>query len=136
MPEGTIGPIGTVRSEMPVENEDSVTVEANTPVANPYDTGGGVPFTFESVCHQLDVVANAVMVDRQRKYGPENIRVSGEIGLLVRIRDKLARLEHSEEDFDDESFEDALIDVRNYATIWVLLRRGQWGLPLEVDAGE
>jgi hypothetical protein len=86
------------------------------------------------------------LIDRQRKYGHENINRSGELGLLVRLNDKLARMENLlkirgtsillEVCEEDESVEDTAIDIAGYGIIWVMWLRGLWGkYPLEEDSG-
>ena len=101
--------------------------------------------TFEDTFHAIFDQAFGILVERQRKYGPENVRSLGTFGVFSRLAfDKIERIkramngrvEHGEivleetTDFGDESFEDALFDVANYALILVALRRGVWGRPL------
>lgn len=75
---------------------------------------------------KLEEVA-AVMRDRGAKYGPGNIAEFGELGVLVRLSDKLARLRHSREvDFADESSRDAWIDIIGYGLIGLAWADGQW----------
>lgn len=72
----------------------------------------------------------AVMRERGRKYGPGNIAEWGELGVLVRLSDKMARLremqKHVASDFLDESVEDTYIDIINYGIIALAWRRGLW----------
>jgi hypothetical protein len=74
-----------------------------------------------------------VMVQRQKKYGKGNIPRYGPHGTVVRMGDKFARLENmidangtSRGDDQDESIEDTLIDIANYATIMRAQLRGWW----------
>lgn len=72
-----------------------------------------------------------LMHERGRKYGPGNIAEFGDFGVLVRMGDKFARLKNlylsgSGEDVSDESVEDTLMDVANYAIIMLAWRRGLW----------
>jgi hypothetical protein len=74
-------------------------------------------------------------------YSPSNILATGEIGLAVRLWDKIARLlnlmgfrvEISDTAFEkplepkNESIEDNLQDAAVYAIIWLLYRKGVWG---------
>lgn len=73
-----------------------------------------------------------ILLKKQNDYGPYNIaRAPGGPmnGLLVRMFDKMARLENLRNKGDTpnyESIEDTLIDLANYAIIGLLVQRGQW----------
>ncbi len=110
-----------------------------------------LPTTFEDVFDGIAFEGLQILYDRQRKYGPHNIFRQGMYGVFLRIRDdKIARIERAFngvlehgvlriedlQDFDDESFEDALLDVSNLALIMVALKRGLWGKPMREDTGE
>ena len=107
------------------------------------------PTTFEGAFGSIFNEAFRLLVERQRKYGPENVRKLGIFGVFGRLADdKVERIRralngsivHGEvtlddlADFADESFEDALLDIANYALILIALRRGVWGLPLADEA--
>lgn len=108
--------------------------------------------TFEDVFDGLAHEALQILYDRQRKYGPENIRRQGLWGIFTRIKDdKIARvqtsfnglirkgiieLEKITDTASDESFEDALFDIANYALIMIAVNRGTWGKPMREDTGE
>lgn len=77
----------------------------------------------------LDVV-HTTLVDRHHKYGPNNIREFEQIGLLVRMSDKLARLDHNREDFADDTYLDAYIDLIGDGAIAVMLKHGTFYLPI------
>jgi hypothetical protein len=90
-----------------------------------------------------------LLVERQRKYGPENIRQLGLWGVFGRfaddkvnrirrafngtIRKGVLEVELSDSDYDDETLEDALLDSANYPTIMLAQKRGLWGRPLQED---
>jgi len=72
----------------------------------------------------------ATLIRKQKDYGPENISRFGNIGLLIRMHDKIARLENIYEkcewDFNkaiavnavsDETIIDTLIDIMGYSAI-------------------
>lgn len=101
--------------------------------------------TFQQTFAPIYGEAFALLVERQRKYGPDNIRSAGLFGVFSRMsNDKIERIrrgmngrvEHGQviiedfSDFGDESFEDALLDIANYALIMLALKRGRWGRPL------
>lgn len=88
--------------------------------------------------------AREIMVDRQAKYGPANVTAQGLYGIATRLSaDKVARLMKSLngkvvsgqvvldeiEEHADETFDDTLMDIANYALIAWMLRHDYWGLP-------
>ena len=96
------------------------------------------PRSFEDALDTILAEMRSVMIERQLKYGPENILDCGKAGIAVRMSDKAARLRHAwlngkGTDATDESVEDTLIDAANYAIIGLLLGRGWWGLPMEAE---
>jgi dUTP pyrophosphatase len=68
--------------------------------------------------------ANALFKQKSVAYGFKNIADTGEEGVLVRMRDKFARLENK--GIPGESIDDTLLDIMNYAAILLLLRAGKW----------
>ena len=103
--------------------------------------------TFEDTFADIFAEAFNLLVDRQRKYGPKNIERLGLFGVLSRLaNDKVERVMRGMTgtvkwgevtidvvDAQDESFEDALLDIANYALIAIALKRGLWGLPLREE---
>ena len=100
------------------------------------------PQTFEEAMDPLLAELRELMIDRQYKYGPDNISIMAVHGLIVRINDKLSRIKEDHKNcsflgectlrnLPDEAREDAWKDLANYGGINALmLMRGQWGLPL------
>lgn len=75
-----------------------------------------------------------ILVKKQRDYGPENIRRFGRRGLIVRMHDKVARLENllaSGETPNNESIADNILDVIGYAAIAIMWEGNQFLLPLK-----
>ena len=74
------------------------------------------------------------MVQKHQDYGPYNIAHApgGAMnGLLVRMHDKMERLENlyfnrKTDTPNFESVEDTLKDLANYAIIGLMVQRGQW----------
>jgi hypothetical protein len=69
--------------------------------------------------------------ERHRKYSARNISRHGAMGCVVRLGDKLARLEQfyvdgNQEIFTDETLTDSWLDVLNYAAIGLVCERGKW----------
>jgi hypothetical protein len=86
----------------------------------------GFPFTVDSVQETL--------VRKQRDYGHENIRRFGLQGLLVRIHDKVARLENLVSNGgtpNNESIEDTLLDIVGYSAIGIMWAKGDFLLELK-----
>lgn len=83
---------------------------------------------------------HATLVRKQRDYGPENIRRFGRQGLMVRMHDKVARLENLLQTIDgggkpqNESIRDNLLDVVGYAAIGIMWESMQFLLPLASPA--
>lgn len=71
--------------------------------------------------------------DKQQDYGPSNIAASGEIGIAVRLQDKVARMRHillkalrGDVKVNNESLADTYKDVANYGLIGWILNKGKW----------
>ena len=74
-----------------------------------------------------------ILGSKQLDYGPGNINNApgGAMnGVLVRMNDKMERLKnlvyHSEGEPQNESIDDSLVDIANYAVIAMMVRRGSW----------
>jgi hypothetical protein len=103
--------------------------------------------TFEDVTQEVFDEAFDLMVQRQKKYGPENINKAGLYGVFSRLEDKMERIKRSMNgrivngeiildepvDLPDEDVDDGDLDGMNYHAIRILLRRGKWGRPLQSD---
>lgn len=105
--------------------------------------------SFEDVFDGIFNEAFDLLIERQRKYGAENIARQGMWGVLTRIADdKIARLRRAfngriaagqitldpvAEGESDDTFEDACLDLMNYAAILLALKRGEWGRPLREE---
>ena len=71
---------------------------------------------------------------KQQDYGSSNIGISGEVGVQVRLQDKVSRMRHLLEKrmrepgvkVNNESLGDTYQDVANYGMIGMLLDRGLW----------
>jgi hypothetical protein len=96
-----------------------------------------LPETFEQA---LDVVIEELrelMISKQKDYGPGNIAAFGEYGVLVRASDKFERLKNLLDPVNQdqvpmhESIDDSWKDWVNYGIIALMIRSGNWGLPLE-----
>jgi Nucleotide modification associated domain 1 len=76
----------------------------------------------------------AILVKKQIDYGPYNIwHAPGGAtnGLMVRMSDKIERLKNliyspKSDKPKNESLEDSLVDLANYAVIALMVQRGVW----------
>ena len=82
-----------------------------------------------------------VHLDKNADYSPANVLGVGEIGLVVRLWDKMTRLMNllgfrinvefvgyvGEKDAKNESIEDTYLDMSVYSIIALLYRSGKWG---------
>ena len=79
---------------------------------------------------------------KQQDYGPKNIGMGSKVvdtdekvkrsllALSVRINDKIQRLLNltmNNQDPNNESIDDTLIDIANYAVMALIVQRKQWG---------
>ena len=65
---------------------------------------------------------------KNRDYGSNNLLTFGDLGILVRLSDKLERLKNyvlrdRTFEIDDENLEDTLYDIAGYAIMWIVLRK-------------
>lgn len=72
-----------------------------------------------------------VFKKKQASYGPGNIAGFGEKGCLIRAYDKMQRLKRLTWDnvldpLQDETIDDTLLDLADYALIMLLVRHGHW----------
>jgi len=88
---------------------------------------------FESYSKEIYNRLQSVLISKQLDYGPGNINNApgGAInGILVRMNDKVERLKHlnyhAEGEPQNESIDDSLLDIANYAVIAMMVRAGTW----------
>lgn len=95
------------------------------------DLGSGIGYFyfFDSSRDLLDI-----LVRKQRDYGHENIARFGRLGLLVRVHDKIARLENllgTGSKPNNESILDNIADVVGYCVIGAMWEEGNFLLALQ-----
>ena len=74
-----------------------------------------------------------ILVSKQKDYGPEAITRFGRQGLLVRIHDKVARLENLDGDGrqpNHEAMQDTFLDLVNYCALGIMVERREFNLPI------
>jgi hypothetical protein len=77
-----------------------------------------------------------LMAGKQHDYGHGNITKFGQMGVLVRLWDKIARynnLIRRNADAVNETLQDTLIDMIGYVVIHQMLALGTFMFPLEAD---
>lgn len=76
---------------------------------------------------------HTTLVRKQRDYGTENIARFGRQGIMVRVHDKVARLENltqSGKEPSNESIQDTVLDIIGYSAIGIMWENHQFLLPL------
>lgn len=79
---------------------------------------------------------NTTVVKKQRDYGPENIAKFGMNGLVIRIHDKVARLENlvaKDKTPTNESVQDTLLDIIGYSVIALMWINKTFLLPMSYE---
>ena len=93
----------------------------------------GRPTSLECDFIEAQIECREIWRKKHADYGPEPIQATGERGIHVRVMDKILRLKRllwGANPPCNESIEDTIMDMINYLTIWLLVRRGQWpGMP-------
>lgn len=87
-----------------------------------------------SVCATLDETETfTTLVGKQRDYGPNNIARFGNSGLLLRLHDKVARLENlvaNNREATNESIQDTYLDIVGYSVIGLMVMDGSFFSPM------
>lgn len=90
--------------------------------------------TFQESVHKQSAICDDLLINKQKDYGSGNITKFGERGVLVRASDKLERLINlleNDKEPKNERIADTWRDLRNYSQIALMLREGEFELPLE-----
>ncbi len=94
---------------------------------------GALPDSPVAAAHEVA----KLLVRKQRDYGTENISRFGRIGLMIRMHDKVARLENLADQRgsggapENESIDDNLLDVIGYSTIGLMWEDQTFFIPLK-----
>ena len=85
-------------------------------------------------------LVTATVIKKQHDYGPENISKFGMWGLIVRLHDKIARLNNlmstKRKGFNsvsNETIYDTLLDIVGYSTVALLWINNYFFLPMKID---
>ena len=105
-------------------------------IAEKWATLGALALTFAK-SNSLDISNEYLLetlVRKQTDYGHNNIAKYGRQGLIIRVHDKIARLENliaKNEDAKNEPIEDTLLDIAGYSAIGIMWETGTFLLPLK-----
>lgn len=95
--------------------------------------------TFADGIDEVLAEIRATLISKQMDYGKSNILDFGEIGILVRTNDKIARLKNlimNNKKAKNESVDDSWKDLAGYAVLALMLRRGTFNLPMEEEEAD
>lgn len=93
------------------------------------------PKTLDKAFEQINSELLEMFLKKHKDYGKGNITANKELGIAMRMAEKVERLKHllmTGNDPANETIEETWIDLATYAIIAVLYRRGHWD-ELEVD---
>jgi len=77
--------------------------------------------------YQIDALE--VFIHKQYDYGPSNVANFGDIGILIRLNDKIERLKNlmmSQSKVHNESIADTWLDISNYGLIGLMCAEDSW----------
>ena len=101
--------------------------------------------SYPDTCKEFEDIQSEMFelfLRKQADYGPTNVGMGSEVvdtdrkvkrslaGLSVRLNDKVQRflnLTFNNREPENESLEDTLIDIANYAVMAIIVQRKQWG---------
>jgi hypothetical protein len=87
------------------------------------------PQTLDQAFKQVNDELLAMFLKKHKDYGKGNILSVKELGIALRISEKIERIKHllmQQNPPTNESIEETWIDIGVYAVIAVLLKRGQF----------
>lgn len=98
-------------------------------------TAASAPTTLDEAFAQINDELLLMFLKKHKDYGKGNILSVRELGIVMRLTEKVERLKHllmTNDQPTNESIEETFVDVAVYAVLAILLRRGQFE-NLEVD---
>lgn len=87
------------------------------------------PKTLDSAFDQVNTKLLHMFLKKHQDYGKGNILANGELGITMRVSEKIERLKHlliTQQAPSNESVEETWTDIAVYSVIAILLRRGQF----------
>lgn len=92
--------------------------------------------TFNGACKMKAQLIADTLVKKQSDYGPDNIKVFGQQGVVIRLSDKINRLVNltkGDSIASNETIEDTFLDIAGYGIIGMMLQDKSFDLPLDRD---
>jgi hypothetical protein len=89
-----------------------------------------------TIPEKIDQILLPTIAKKQHDYGHENIIWGGTDGVILRMHDKIARIENlqrREVSAHNESLADSWLDIAGYAVIGLMLENGTFNLSLAAD---
>jgi len=99
-----------------------------TPSTKTVATSSKIQFLDEAFADINDELL-LMFLKKHKDYGKGNILANKELGISMRISEKVERLKHllmTNQDPENESIEETWVDIAVYAVIGVLFRRGHF----------
>lgn len=96
------------------------------------------PKHLDDAFEQINAELLRMFIKKHRDYGKGNILAVKELGIALRITEKVERLKNlliSQKEPDNESVEETWIDIAVYAVVAILYRRG-WFEALDLSEKE
>jgi len=90
--------------------------------------------TFEEACSSTALKIAQLVISKHQDYGASNILAFKERGLVVRLHDKISRLQNLIWENNDpvhETIEDTFMDIAGYALIGLMLNEGTFTNKME-----
>ena len=87
------------------------------------------PKTLDQAFETVNEELLQMFLKKHRDYGKGNILANGELGISMRVSEKIERLKHllmTQQKPSNETNEETWIDIAVYGVLAVLLRRGQF----------
>ncbi len=87
------------------------------------------PKTLDQAFETVNEELLQMFLKKHRDYGKGNILANGELGISMRVSEKIERLKHllmTQQKPSNETIEETWIDIAVYGVLAVLLRRGQF----------
>lgn len=99
-------------------------------------SGKNTPTTFQEASSILCNGMSKMLISKNHKYGKDNILKFGQVGIFMRYWDKVCRLEQGvckNVNLGEEGLQETWGDSAGYSLIGILLDKGWYQLPLEIE---
>lgn len=86
---------------------------------------------FEEILNEVVNNVEKLLLKKNNDYGSKNLLTFGNLGILVRMSDKLERLKNyvlGGAELTTDTLEDTLQDIAGYAVMWLVLEKQGYNL--------